>query len=162
MILTERIKDQKQKQPNLSLGLKLTSLSFLPSFPLDSCHPAERRLFCEWCWTAWQIQSREGGVPLGPQQWLGWLRAQRQWPEVSCGGERNWGSLGFLLLDAVSLPQSFCRLNGHSPRSSPETLCGEHSKEPPTSLFFAQEETHKAPTSTLTFASSVMPAIHSL
>lgn len=60
----------------------------LSSLHYCSFHPAEEWLLCEGGRTAWSLQSREDGFPLGWQQRLDGLWTQHQRSQVPCGGER--------------------------------------------------------------------------
>lgn len=62
-------------------------------FCVCSCYPAQGRLLCQWRRVARQIQGREGGVPLGSEQWISRLWAQHQWQEVPRWGE--WKDMCF-------------------------------------------------------------------
>lgn len=70
-------------------GLVLKLTLFLSPCVLHSCHPSQRRLFRQRRRPAGQIQGREGGVSLGPQQRLGGLGAQRQRQALPGGGEER-------------------------------------------------------------------------
>lgn len=100
----------------LSVLLKVTV--FLSPSILYSCHPSKRRLFRQRRWPAWEIQSGEGGVSLGPQQRLCGLRAQHQWQALSCRGERDsqprrtgWLRLDSFLVKCYVHSWSFCKSN---------------------------------------------------
>lgn len=96
-----------------SWALKLTL--FLSPSVSHSGHPPEGRLFCQRRRPTRQIQSGEGRISLGPQQWLCGLRAQHQWPAVPRRGERDprrprapvpWT---FPLTRCSSSPPSLCK-----------------------------------------------------
>lgn len=89
-----------------SQHLLFTLFSFAP----HSGHLPKRRLFRERGRTAGPLQSREGGVPLGPKQRFGRLGAQHQWQEIPRGGKRQLISLQRLL--NLNNPASPNRLTG--------------------------------------------------
>lgn len=66
---------------------------------------------------------------------------------------RETGVPGIPVWEAVCLPQSFCRLNGHPLRSSRGNPVWRTQQRAPTGFFFSREKRCKAPTGALTFSS---------